>query len=174
MCNFAAMQFASAIVAMLMLTLTPVGALAGVAVQRLSDVASVYRLASTAQGPSDPNAWENLTPEQKMQKRWPQPVKVGFLIGLPLLDYGDSTIGHVRKVVRTPDGKILLIVAHGGWLTWSKRLVPVPIETVAILARQLNLLDIDTSDLEKGPVWNDSAGQDLAGDTTIQIGISRR
>ncbi len=35
-----------------------------------------------------------------MQRRCPQPVKVGFLIGLPILDWDDSTIGHVRKVVR--------------------------------------------------------------------------
>ncbi len=168
------MHIASTLIATLMLTLTAVSAPAGVAAQRLPDVTSGYRLASTAQGPADPNAWENLSPEQKMQKRWPQPVKVGFLIGLPLLDYSDSTIGHVRKVVRNADGKILLIVAHGGWFTWTKRLVPVPIETVAILARQLNLLDIDTTDLEKGPAWNDSAGQEIAGDATIQIGISRR
>ena len=40
-----------------------------------------------------------------MQRRWPQPVKAGFLIGLPVLDYDDSTIGHVRKVVRTPTAK---------------------------------------------------------------------
>src|SRR6188474_3629983 len=29
---------------------------------------------------------ENLTPEQRMNRRYPQPVKVGALIGLPVLD----------------------------------------------------------------------------------------
>jgi hypothetical protein len=166
------MNIVLAIAAISQLALTP--ASGGVPANRLPAELPGYRLVSSTQAPADPTAWENLTPEQKMQSRWPQPVKAGFLIGLPLLDYNDSTIGHVRRVVRTGDGKILLIVAYGGWLTWTKRLVPVPIETVAILARQINLLDIDSSDLEKGPAWSDSAGQDIAGDATIQIGISRR
>ena len=66
-----------------------------------------------------------------------QEIKAGDLIGLPLLDDGDLTIGHVRHVVRTPEGKILLIVTHGGWLgPWfgfGARLVAVPIEVVAVI-----------------------------------------
>src|SRR4051812_21390625 len=53
---------------------------------------------------------ENLSPEEKMRRRFPQPVRVGDLIGLPLLDWDDSTLGYVRHVVRTPEGKIQLIV----------------------------------------------------------------
>ena len=86
-----------------------------------------------------------------MDKRYPQPVLVGDLIGLPLLDYDDRTIGYVRSVVRTPDGKIQLIVTQGGWPTgwfnWRARLVPVPIEAVAILGRQIDLLDITREEL---------------------------
>src|SRR5262245_23208627 len=43
-----------------------------------------------------------LTPEERMRRRFPQPAKVGFLVGLPVLDYDDVTIGYVRHVVRTP------------------------------------------------------------------------
>ena len=85
---------------------------------------------------------ENLSPEEKMRRRFPQPVRVGDLIGLPLLDWDDSTIGYVRHVVRTPEGKIQLIVNQGRLFGWGGRLVQVPIEAVAILARQLDLLDI--------------------------------
>ena len=46
------------------------------------------------------------TPEERMQRRFPQPVKVGDLIGLPVYDDSQSTLGHVREVVRTPAGKI--------------------------------------------------------------------
>ena len=34
-------------------------------------------------------AEKELTPEQKMQKRFPHPVRVGDLIGLPVLDDDD-------------------------------------------------------------------------------------
>src|SRR5258707_15085684 len=57
--------------------------------------------------------------EARMQRRFPQPVKVGDLIGLPVLDDGDVTLGRVRQVVRTPQGKIRLIVSYGGWLGWG-------------------------------------------------------
>jgi hypothetical protein len=44
-----------------------------------------------------------------------QPVRVGGLIGLPPVDYGDRTLGSVRQiVVRTPQDKIETIVAHVG------------------------------------------------------------
>jgi hypothetical protein len=132
-----------------------------------------YRLASSTQ-PAAEVDWDKLTPEERMQRRWPQPVKAGFLVGLPVLDYDDSTIGHVRKVVRAPDGKIQLIVAYGGWLTWTKKLVAVPIETVAILGRQINALEFLPEDFEKAPAWNESGAQDIAADTTIRIAISRR
>ena len=42
----------------------------------------------------------------KYNRRFPQPTKVGHLIGLPVLDDNDVTLGHVRYVVRTPEGKI--------------------------------------------------------------------
>ena len=74
-----------------------------------------------------------------MQKRFPHPVLVRRLIGMPVLDYDNATIGYVRQVVRSPAGKVLLIVPYSGWFgwaptTWGKRPVAVPIEAVAILA----------------------------------------
>jgi ribosomal 30S subunit maturation factor RimM len=46
-----------------------------------------------------------------MQRRFPQPVRVGDLIGLPVLDDSHRTLGFVHDVVRTPQNKIELIVA---------------------------------------------------------------
>jgi hypothetical protein len=38
-----------------------------------------------------------MTPEQRMQARFPLNVRVGDLIGLPMLDDTARTLGHVRK-----------------------------------------------------------------------------
>src|SRR3954469_13974422 len=117
---------------------------------------------------------ENLSPEEKMRRRFPQPVRVGDLIGLPLLDWDDSTIGYVRHVVRTPEGKIQLIVNQGRLFGWGGRLVQVPIEAVAILARQLDLLDISVEEFRAAPAWSAAATQPIPSDDMIKIALSRR
>ena len=102
---------------------------------------------------------DNLSPEEKMQRRYPQWVKVGDLIGLPVLDDDDRTLGRVRNVVRTPDGKIQLIVPFGGFLGWRQRLVAVPIEVVAIAGRQIAALDMTRAEFDAAPAWNDPSSQ---------------
>jgi PRC-barrel domain len=123
------------------------------------------------------------TPEQKMQARFPQPTMVGHLMGLPVLDGGDSTIGYVKEVVQDPDGKIKLIVPYakwfgwardGGWLARGRRLVAVPIETVAILALQIDALDMDRDAFDKAPTWSPGTAQPLAPTQVIKIAIQRR
>ena len=145
-----------------------------------------------AAGPSDDKAAHNptaekedkddekeITPEQKMQKRFPHPVRVGDLIGLAVLDDGDSTIGYVREVVRSADGKILLIVPYSAWfgwapVSWGKRPVAVPIEVVAILARQLNALDMSRDDFDEAPTWEQSQGKPIAPGEKTLIALGRR
>src|SRR5262245_51444632 len=61
-------------------------------------------------------------PEERFQRRMPQPVKVGDLIGLPVLDDNQSTLGYVQQVVRTSAGKIDLIVCYSpGSAGWGAR-----------------------------------------------------
>jgi hypothetical protein len=129
--------------------------------------------ASPAKAATDDDQ-DNLSPEEKMRRRFPQPVRVGDLIGLPLLDWDDSTLGYVRHVVRTPEGKIQLIVNQGRLFGWGGRLVPVPIEAVAILARQIDLLDISVADFRATPAWSAATTQPIPSDDMIRIALSRR
>jgi hypothetical protein len=112
--------------------------------------------------------------EARMQRRFPQPVKVGDLIGLPVLDDGDVTLGRVRQVVRTPQGKIRLIVSYGGWLGWGARPVAVPIEVVAILARQIAALDMPPAEFAAAPTWTAAEDRPIPADEHIRIAITRR
>jgi hypothetical protein len=130
-----------------------------------------------AQGAPEP------TPEQKMQARFPQPTMVGHLIGLPVLDGEDSTIGYVKEVVKDPDGKIKLIVPYAKRLGWvrdgsffspDRRLVAVPLEAVAILALQIDALDMDRDALDKAPTWSPGASQPIPSNQIIKIAIQRR
>jgi hypothetical protein len=120
-----------------------------------------------------------LTQEQIFQKRFPQPVRVGDLIGLPVLDYDDSTIGYVRSVVRSPTGKVFLIVPYSAWFGWArtdwgKRPVAVPIEVVAILARQINSLEMSREDFDEAPTWVPSQARPILPDEKTLIALGRR
>jgi hypothetical protein len=120
--------------------------------------------------------------EARMQRRFPQPVRVGDLIGLPVLDDNDSTLGHVREVVRGPDGKIRLIVSYGGWLggwlNWGGRPVAVPIELVGILGRQIAAIDMPRKEFATAPTWTPGAApggdQPIPAGETIRIALTRR
>jgi hypothetical protein len=73
-----------------------------------------------------------------------------------------------------PEGKIQLIVNQGRLFGLGGRLVPVPIEAVAILARQLDLLDISREEFRAIPVWSAATTQPIPPDEMIKIAISRR
>jgi hypothetical protein len=136
------------------------------------------RAASTQQPTAQPAKEEQLSPEETMRRRWPHPARVSDLIGLPLLDWHDNTLGYVQRVVRTPDGKIQFIVRYGGWfgwIGWWQRPVAVPIEVIALLGPHVTLLDIGPEDLRTAPTWQPVEGNtELAGEEVIRVALARR
>lgn len=123
------------------------------------------------------NSDDEPTLDQKFKRRFPQPVRVGDLIGLPVLDLDDSTIGYVRQVVRRSDGEIDLIVPYSAWFgwlraDWGKRPVAVPIKSVALLAKQIDALEFTRDDFNDAPTWtpSDGAPVDLQEKTLIALG----
>jgi hypothetical protein len=114
------------------------------------------------------------SPEAIMNRRFPQKVKVGDLIGLPMLDDSDVTLGRVQRVVRTPEGKIKLIVGYGKWFGWFGRPVAVPIEVVAILARQIASLDMPPQEYDAAPTWTEGKDAPIPDSEIIRIAVTRR
>jgi hypothetical protein len=109
----------------------------------------------------------------RMNRRFPQPVRVGDLIGLPVLDDRSSTLGFVRQVVRTAAGKTELIVSYSRWFGWFGRPVVVPIEVVGIEGRQLASLDMPRSDYAAAPTWQGRDATALPDDATTRIALAR-
>jgi hypothetical protein len=145
-----------------------------------TDWSRPVQFAASPQAGGDQAKEREKSPEEKMRARFPQPVKVGDLVGLPVLDGYDSTLGYVQQVVRTPEGKIVLVVPYGKWFGWartgwlgSRRLVAVPIERVAILARQIAAIDMEREEFDSAPTWS-PAGQPIAAGEIIQIAIYNR
>ena len=111
-----------------------------------------------------------------MQARFPQPVRVGDLIGLPVLD---DSASHARLCPRRScerqQDKIELIVAYDGWFGWGTRPVAVPIEVVGIAGRQIASLDMPRKEYASAPTWqpSEAGAQAIPNDTTIRIALSR-
>jgi hypothetical protein len=112
--------------------------------------------------------------EERMRRRFPQSVRVGFLTGLPVLDDDSRTIGVVRHVVRTPQDKIELVVACGGWFGWGTRAVAVPVEVVGMLGRQVASLDMPRSEYASAPTWRDPDATVLPSGAVILVALARR
>jgi hypothetical protein len=114
--------------------------------------------------------------EERMQRRFPQPVRVGDLIGLPVLDDSHRTLGFVREVVRTPHKKIELIVAYSAWCIWcgwDARPVAVPVEVVGIRGREISSLDMPRSEYAAAPAWQQSDAMALSKDDSIRIALAK-
>jgi len=110
---------------------------------------------------------------ERYLKRFPQPARAGDLIGLPVLDEQASTLGTVRQVVRTADGKVQLIISYSRWWGWFGRPVAVPLEVVGIQGRELVSLDMSPYEYAKAPTWRDAGATALPPDATIRIALAR-
>ena len=139
--------------------------------------------AQTGASPSADGQKRELTIEEKMQTRFPQPVRVGDLVGLPVLDEQDSTIGYVSDVVRTSTGKIQLVVPYAPWFgwvrldgatAWGRRPVGVPIETVVILGRQIDVLDMPRASFDAAPTFAAGDAKPIGREEIIRIALGRR
>jgi len=112
--------------------------------------------------------------DERMNRRFPRPVRVDFLIGLPVLDDSSSTIGFVRYVVRTRQDKIALIVSYGGWFGFGARPVAVPVDAVGMMGRQVASLDMAPNEYAAAPTWAGRGDTVLPNEDSIRVGLARR
>lgn len=128
----------------------------------------------TGMGPEDKAmAAQDMAEAERMRRRFPQPVRVGDLIGLPVLDNNARTLGYVREVVRTPQNKVELIVSYGGVFGWGARPVAIPIEVVGIEGRQLASLDMPPGEYATAPTWRAADDTVVPHGDTISIALAR-
>jgi len=97
------------------------------------------------------------------------PVRVADLLDLPIVDETKSTMGRVRGVVRTDDGNIQLLLPLGGLFGFGERLVPIPIENVALSGPQVMVLEVPPDRFQKSATWYGSKSVTLAPAETISI-----
>lgn len=114
------------------------------------------------------------SPEARMNRRFPQKIRVGTLVGYPVIDDDYGALGDVIAVVRTPEQKIKLIVLHGAWFGHFGRKIAVPIEVVAILGQQVASIDMQPAAYQKAPTYLEGNDTKLGNDETIRIALTKR
>jgi hypothetical protein len=96
------------------------------------------------------------------------PVRVADLVNLPIVDESKVVMGRVRAVVQTGE-KIELLLPLGGLFGFGERLVPIPIESVALSGPQVVVVDMPPHRFQKTPTWYGSNSAALAATETISI-----
>ena len=112
-------------------------------------------------------------------RRFPQPVRVGDLIGRQVLRSVEQqdVLGRVAGLVRRPDGAILVVVnlngALGGVLGLNTRPVAVPVGAMVLLGEYMEVLDLSPAELRALPTFDDPGALRLAPDEIIRVGLQR-
>jgi hypothetical protein len=116
----------------------------------------------------------HMAEDERMKHRYPQPIRVGALIGERVSDSDSRTIGSIRHVVRTAQGRIEVVVDCCGWFGFGSRQVAVPIAVLGALGREVASLDWQRSAYAGAPTWQDTGDTVLGDNDTVQIALARR
>ena len=108
-------------------------------------------------------------------KRFPQPVRVGDLIGRPVLRPLESqpVLGHVRQVVRTGDGTVDVVLDYGGLLGFGGRLIAVPADAMVLLGAEMEVVDFTPKQLDALATFDGGGTMAVPPQDTIRVGLAR-
>ena len=107
--------------------------------------------------------------------RFPQPVRVGDLIGRDVLRPVESqdVLGRVRRLVRDRDGQIMVVVDLGGFLGFGSRPISVPLDATVLLGQDLEIAALTPKQLRKLPTFSSGGAMDVPDDATIRVGLAK-
>ena len=153
--------------------LSALGSLRLVFVCGMLAVAGAAHAQSNTPGGMPPPPGMSLTESAAM--RFPQPVRVGDLIGRQVLRPVESqdVLGRVRRVVRGQNGKIMVVVDFGGFLGFGSRPIAVPVDAMVLVGQDMEIVAFTPEQLQKFPTVSPSGTTDVPDDTIIKVGLAK-
>ena len=135
--------------------------------------ANAVQAQSTTPGGMPPPPGMSLAESAAM--RFPQPVRVGDLLGRQVLRPVESqdVLGRVRRVVRDGDGQIMVVVDFGGFFGFGSRPIAVPVDAMVLLGQDIEIVAFTPEQLQQFPTFSPSGTTDVADDTTIKVGLAK-
>lgn len=112
---------------------------------------------------------------QSTAMRFPQPVRLGDLLGREVLRPVESqdVLGRVRRLVRDRDGQIMVVVDFGGFLGFGARPIAVPVDAMVLLGQDMEIVAYTPDQLRHFPTFSPAGTTDIAKDTTIKVGLAK-
>lgn len=106
--------------------------------------------------------------------RFPQPVRVGDLLGRDVLQPVESQrlLGTVVQVVRGSDGVITIVMRTGGFLGLGARLIGVPADAMVLVGQVMEVVAFTPAQLAAFPTYAGTATR-LAADSIIKVGLAK-
>ena len=113
--------------------------------------------------------------EQSNAMRFPQPVRIGQLIGRVVLQPVESqtVLEHVRAVVRDTQGQMLVVVSFGGFLGLGSRLIAVPLDAMVLLGDAVEVAAFTLSQLRDFATFTASGSTPVPPDTVVKVGLAK-
>jgi hypothetical protein len=139
----------------------------------LTATANVVQAQSTTPGGMPPPPGMSLTESAAM--RFPQPVRVGDLLGRDVLRPIESqdVLGRVRRLVRDRDGQIVVVVDFGGFLGFGTRPIAVPVDAMVLIGQDMEIVAFTQKQLRQFPTFSPTGTADVADDTIIKVGLAK-
>lgn len=158
-------------------------------------LAAALALPARAQNPGPSPLPENMPPPGGMSgaqmaaradRRFPQPVRVGALVGRELLAPYEwqPVLGRIAGVIRRDDGSTEVVVHLDGrlgldwlglglvdWWGFGSRRVSVPVDAVALLGEYVGLMDLTSERLRALPDVSPGSEIEMGPDETIRVGL---
>jgi len=108
-------------------------------------------------------------------RRFPQPVRVGDLINRTVLRPLESrpVLGSVTQVIRVSSGKEEIVMKYGGFFGFGGWYIAVPIEAMALLGNELEVLGYTPQQLNTFPTYTGGGTARLTADDVIRMGLAR-
>ena len=107
--------------------------------------------------------------------RFPQPVRVGDLLGREVLRPVESqdVLGQVRRVVRDRSGQIMVVINFGGFLGFGSRLIAVPVDAMVLLGQDMEIVAFTPKQLQQFPTFSPSGTAEVPDNTIIKVGLAK-
>jgi hypothetical protein len=107
--------------------------------------------------------------------RFPQPVRVGDLVGREVLRPVESqdVLGRVRRLVRDRNGQIMVVIDFDGFLGFGSRPIAVSVDAMVLLGQDMEVVAFTPKQLQQFPTFSPSGTTDVPDDTIIKVGLAK-
>jgi hypothetical protein len=143
------------------------------AIGALAAIAGTAHAQSATPGGMPPPPGMSLARSAAM--RFPQPVRVGDLLGRDVLRPVESqdVLGHVRLLVRDSKGQIMVVIDFGGLFGLGGRLIAVPADAMVLLGQDVEVVAFTPDELRGFPTFSPSGTAPIVNDAVIEMGLAK-